>query len=71
MMIASPGTILAALYRERFFQNGRRIALNHLTLPIAWSYSGPAPTGGPPGGRCRNEIDANAPIHEPAAAKAT
>ena len=27
--------------------------------------------GGPPGGRCRNEIDANAPIQEPAAAKAT
>src|SRR3954449_2569731 len=25
-------------------------------------YSGAAPTGGPPGGRCRNVIDAKAPI---------
>lgn len=34
-------------------------------------YSGAAPTGGPPGGRCRNVIDAYAPSHEPIAAKAT
>jgi hypothetical protein len=37
----------------------------------AWRYSTAAPTGGPPGGRCKNVIDANAPIHEPIAAKAT
>src|SRR5438874_821506 len=30
-------------------------------------YSGAAPTGGPPGGRCRYVIDAYAPIHEPTA----
>ena len=35
------------------------------------SHSGAAPTGGPPGGRCRNVIVANAPSHEPTAAKAT
>jgi hypothetical protein len=34
-------------------------------------YSGAAPTGGPPGGRCRKVIVANAPSHEPTAAKAT
>ena len=34
-------------------------------------YSGAAPTGGPPGGRCRNVIVANAPSHEPRAAKPT
>ncbi len=33
-------------------------------------YSGLAPTGGPPG-RCSSVIEANAPIQEPAAAKAT
>jgi hypothetical protein len=34
-------------------------------------YSGVAPTGGRPGGRCRKVIEAKAPIQEPAAAKIT
>jgi hypothetical protein len=34
-------------------------------------YSGAAPTGGPPGGRCMKVRDAKAPSHDPNAAKAT
>lgn len=46
----------------------RQMTASSLIVP---SHSTDAPTGGPPGGRCRKVIVANAPSQEPTAAKAT
>jgi hypothetical protein len=42
-----------------------------IRLSLTKLQSGAAPTGGPPVGRCIKLIVVNAPIQEPAAAKAT
>jgi hypothetical protein len=55
----------------RDFHDNASDTVGFVNAPAHEDYSGAAPTGGPPGGRCRNVIDANAPSHEPAAAKPT
>jgi hypothetical protein len=50
--------------RRRVIQYAAASRLKH-------DYSGAAPIGGPPGGRCKKVIVAYAPSHEPIAAKAT
>ena len=62
---------LGVLQMSAAFEAARPWASAASAARLRLFYSGDAPSGGPPGGRCRKVMVRNAPIHEPAAAKAT